>query len=139
MKKTLTILILFALLAITHATSTDGNYTLLQYDLQGSGTTTTLTDSNYVLFAEVGEPATSENLSDSNIAAAAGFFGEAILAIAIAEEVAAAVTRTLIIALAKNPTPIALIILAIVAAGSIFGAMIFVKQKNKTKEEGEEK
>lgn len=55
--------------------STDGNYTLLQTDIVGSGQTGT--DGNYVMFIDIGEPIVSHNASDENYAVSLGFFEQA--------------------------------------------------------------
>ena len=99
-------LLLFSLLIVTAnaGTSTDGNYTLLQYDFTGSGVDST--DTNYHAFFDAGEPVTGGKATDANYASGTGFFGEPLLVViaAVVEAVAAVVSETAYIILNASQT-----------------------------------
>lgn len=119
------VLILFASLAC--ATSTDGNYTLLQFDVIGSGEST-LDDENYISFADVGEPVVHQAMTDDNYSAGLGFYGESIVAfITIVEEVAEAAVETIVIILPVLGGSVISIVMLIVIIG--FMATILILRR----------
>lgn len=100
MKAPLILFMIVLLAGLGCATSTDGNYTLIQFDFLGSGEST-LTDGNYATFADVGEPVVHQAMTDENYSAGAGFYGENIVQIIVVIVEAAAVTisQTIIVML----------------------------------------
>ena len=100
MKAPLILFMIVLLAGLGCATSTDGNYTLIQFDFLGSGEST-LTDGNYATFADVGEPVVHQAMTDGNYSAGAGFYGENIVQIIVVIVEAAAVTisQTIIVML----------------------------------------
>ncbi len=86
MKLALILLSLLLLSILSQATSTDGNYTLLQHSFEASGADSG--DGNYTAFLSVAEPVQGERMTDdTNYSVGPGFLGEPLYLIQIVVEV----------------------------------------------------
>jgi len=90
MKKLILLASLLFLCSLSYATSTDGNYTLLQHSFEASGASAG--DGNYTAFLSVAEPVQAPRMTDdTNYSVGPGFFGEPLYLIQIVVEVVAEV------------------------------------------------
>lgn len=125
MKKLLAIMFVLMLSGMALAIPTDGNYTLLQHNLDGGGTYGV--DANMTVYAAAGESITQQNTSDDNFALAVGYYGEPFSAIAAAVE--EAIRKIYIIVTENYMTVVPLFALIAIAVASI--TYMFYRKKQK--------
>ena len=128
MKAALILFMIVLLAGLACATSTDGNYTLIQFDFLGSGEST-MTDGNYASFADVGEPIAHQSMTDGNYNAGVGFYGEFAVSIilAIAEVVEAAFETIVVIVPMLGGSVISIVMLIVVIG--FMATILYTKNK----------
>lgn len=127
---------LASMAANANAVMTDGNYTMIQYDLAGSGNVAT--DGNYYFAAiDAGEPATAQNISDENYNAGIGFYGNpfaALVELVAPVKAAAEAVTTTIVAIIKQTDYSILGIILFAMLGGFMLFYVFIRKKLSTKE-----
>jgi len=128
MKHLAAAILLILCASLTFATSTDGNYTLLQYEFKASGETAT--DTNYVSFASAGEAFTSTNIADQNYSAGIGFLGEPLttIAAAIVSAITAAAATTFLIIMAPTTNTNFLLLLGGIVVIAVFFIVLSLRK-----------